>query len=702
MVNDDFAEVAIEGDYALVGAPADDGADSDTGLVLAFAGLLGSDCDCDGMVDACATLSGAALDTNDNLVPDVCEENFSVFIGPADGAWSEPVFWSTGLVPDASTIAFIDTCVDIDEAATADTLVLASNAEVTVALDATLTVQQLIVEPTATFAVVLDNDAPAAARVSVAAEADLKGTLRIFPGVPGTCERYEIIEAAAFAGALGGLESADTPVDVSPTVLQEATGIAVEFTTAPTLCDYPRMLPQDPSLWYAWSVATSGSSAAVSAHLDFENGTNAGAAYTYDYNGVDWIDGQKLLASDGNDFDFFGIGLSMSDNTLVIGAPGDVGETGAAYVFQRIGGVWVEQQKLVPNGGGPGDSFGVATAVSGDFIMIGAWGDDDGATDAGAVYVYRFDGAQWAFEDKLIRFAGYGNLGGAIAIDGDVAVVGAAGNNFEPPPFEVSGSIHVYQYDGRAWTLTAVRSPSDSAPTDYFGHSVDVVGTRFLVGAPLHDNANGENAGAAYLLEFDGETWVEDRWIEAGEFAWFGWAVSLDEQHAVVTAPSDSPGGSAYAYRFNGVSWEVAREFTATTKPGAQFGYSVSLDEDNVLVGARNEGAAYAFAGAAGHDCDCDMLTDGCAIAFGLSSDTNADFLPDDCQQCPGDITGPDGVPDGAVDALDFLALIAQWGTPCADPCTADITGPLAEPDGNVDALDFLLLIAQWGGPANC
>jgi hypothetical protein len=68
---------------------------------------------------------------------------------------------------------------------------------------------------------------------------------------------------------------------------------------------------------------------------------------------------------------------------------------------------------------------------------------------------------------------------------------------------------------------------------------------------------------------------------------------------------------------------------------------------------------------------------------------------------CAADITGPlgPGNPDGNVDALDFLLVIAQWGT--AGP-EADITGPGGTPDGIVDALDFLLVIAQWGSPANC
>jgi hypothetical protein len=69
--------------------------------------------------------------------------------------------------------------------------------------------------------------------------------------------------------------------------------------------------------------------------------------------------------------------------------------------------------------------------------------------------------------------------------------------------------------------------------------------------------------------------------------------------------------------------------------------------------------------------------------------------------RCPADITGPvPGVPDGRVDALDFLLVISQWGT--AGP-NADIAGEIpCVPDGIVDALDYLAVIAQWGTPANC
>jgi hypothetical protein len=97
-------------------------------------------------------------------------------------------------------------------------------------------------------------------------------------------------------------------------------------------------------------------------------------------------------------------------------------------------------------------------------------------------------------------------------------------------------------------------------------------------------------------------------------------------------------------------------------------------------------------------DLDPADVVEGGFDAFEISS---FDCVP--VTSCPADITGPAGAPDGNVDALDVLVLIAQWGSPCSAPCTADITGSVAGvPDGNADALDYLLLVAQWGTPANC
>jgi hypothetical protein len=99
-------------------------------------------------------------------------------------------------------------------------------------------------------------------------------------------------------------------------------------------------------------------------------------------------------------------------------------------------------------------------------------------------------------------------------------------------------------------------------------------------------------------------------------------------------------------------------------------------------------------------DCDDNGQPDLQDILLDPGLDRNGDGRLDLCD-CAADFTGPGDDPDGAVDSLDFLLLLSEWGGAC--PCTADITGPIPlTPDGSVDALDLLLMISQWGSPASC
>jgi hypothetical protein len=133
------------------------------------------------------------------------------------------------------------------------------------------------------------------------------------------------------------------------------------------------------------------------------------------------------------------------------------------------------------------------------------------------------------------------------------------------------------------------------------------------------------------------------------------------------------------------------------------------LFDDDAFIGRGNE----AFSSFAPNDLfltdDMQMyfiahLRDGAGNDLGEFGTGGDAFLRLDVS-CPADITGPagDGIPDGNVDALDYLLVIGQWGSPCTvGGCEADFTGPRGVPDGSVDSLDFLALIAQWGSPGNC
>jgi hypothetical protein len=110
----------------------------------------------------------------------------------------------------------------------------------------------------------------------------------------------------------------------------------------------------------------------------------------------------KLLASDGAELDLFGASVAVDGDTAVIGAYSDENTTGAAYVFVRSGGVWSEQQKLTASDGTAEDVFGIAGAIDGDTIFIGASENDDLGEASGSVYVFVRNAGAWIEQQQLM------------------------------------------------------------------------------------------------------------------------------------------------------------------------------------------------------------------------------------------------------------------------------------------------------------
>ena len=140
------------------------------------------------------------------------------------------------------------------------------------------------------------------------------------------------------------------------------------------------------------SVSISGDYALIGSFLDDDNGTNSGATYVFHRSGNNWMEQAKLLASDGDESDFFGISVSISGDYALIGASGNNengSNSGAAYVFHRSGNNWTEQAKLLASDGAAEDRFGSSVSISGEYALIGAWGGGDNGNTAGAAYFFR-------------------------------------------------------------------------------------------------------------------------------------------------------------------------------------------------------------------------------------------------------------------------------------------------------------------------
>ena len=130
----------------------------------------------------------------------------------------------------------------------------------------------------------------------------------------------------------------------------------------------------------------------IGAYKHDKKDTDSGSAYVFKRSETTWAQQQKLMASDGEVGDRFSYTVSISGDYTIIGANGDddggIDDSGAAYVFKRSGTTWTEQQKLKASDP-QSDVFGSSVSISGGYSVIGAHGDDDGATaDAGAAYVF--------------------------------------------------------------------------------------------------------------------------------------------------------------------------------------------------------------------------------------------------------------------------------------------------------------------------
>ena len=347
------------------------------------------------------------------------------------------------------------------------------------------------------------------------------------------------------------------------------------------------------------SVAIDGDTAVIGAS-NFVNG-GSGSAYVFTRSGTTWIEQAKLTASDAAAGDNFGLGVAIDGDTAVIGARYDDdggSDSGSAYVFTRSGTTWSQQAKLTASDAAAFDLFGSSVGIDGDTAVIGAWNDDDVASDSGSAYVFTRSGTTWSQQAKLTASdAAAGDLFGvSVAIDGDTAVIGAyrdddAGSS--------SGSAYVFTRSGTTWSQQVKLTASDAASSDFFGWSVGIDGDTAVIGARRNDDA-GSDSGSAYVFTRSVTTWSEQAKLTAIDAAAgdrFGVTVAIDGDTAVIGATGDADHGiltgSAYVFTRSGTTWSEQAKLTASDAAEFDFfGGSVGIDGDSVVIGARlNDGA---------------------------------------------------------------------------------------------------------------
>ena len=281
-------------------------------------------------------------------------------------------------------------------------------------------------------------------------------------------------------------------------------------------------------------------------------------------------------------------------------------DAGSAYVFVLTGPTtWSQQTKLTTFDAAEGDLFGGSVAISGDTVVVGAAGKTfEGKV--GSAHVFVRTGTTWAKQGKLTAFDGANSdhFGRSVSIDGDMAVVGADGDQHTG---DLSGSAYVFARAGATWLFDFKLTASEAVGAG-FGRSVAISGDTVVVGAHLTRNAGSFNAGAAFVFKRVGfQTWEEEASITAsdvGQQHAFGVSVSIssDANTVVIGAADDFTGccpsgtGAAYIFTRDGSSWsQLDKLGTADATDEDQFGVSVSISGEWIIVGADGIDAAYVF-----------------------------------------------------------------------------------------------------------
>ncbi len=346
-------------------------------------------------------------------------------------------------------------------------------------------------------------------------------------------------------------------------------------------------------------VALRGDVAVLSTSLAAYLGPQSGAVFVFERVGETWVETGRLLASDGAPYDHFGESVAVDGSTLVVGAPFDddgATDAGSVYVFERGPLGWTEAFKLRAPAPGAGDQLGRSVAIAGDRVLAGA----PGSAGPGAAHLFQRAAGAWAPAAVLVAADGFdGNaFGRAVSLSGDTALVGAPGFM----SWMGAAAAYVFEHAAGLWFPTA-KIPSPHGQGD-FGVAVSASGDLAVVGAPNEYSSSGQGAAYVYVRETLG--WSLDARLapcKGSQYDAFGWAVGASGDVVLVGSPGDiltswGHGAVHYFHRAGG-TWTQQRVTAADDPDYLGFGSAVALDQERALIGAPTDDDAAAAAGAA-------------------------------------------------------------------------------------------------------
>jgi len=312
----------------------------------------------------------------------------------------------------------------------------------------------------------------------------------------------------------------------------------------------------------------------------------------------------KLTASDGARNDHFGSVVAMSGDYAIVGAYGNDDNRGAAYIFKREGTNWIEQAKLrMPVPRQYDDYFGYSVSISGDCAIVGAGSTHSGRNPIGAfcAYIFKRNGTSWTQQSELIT-AGVNlgdRFGNSVSISGNYAIVGSPWDDSDTLTWRHRdfGSIYIFEWNGISWTEQEKLFASNGGENAFFGEVVSICGDYAIVSKGYGDNPL-PLYGPVYIFKRDGTTWIQQVILRSSEGS-FGDSISISEDYAIIGAPEENNdngdgSGSIYVFECDGTNWIKQTRLTALdSESWAHFGSAVSINGDIIIVGAPDDDDHY-------------------------------------------------------------------------------------------------------------
>jgi hypothetical protein len=303
------------------------------------------------------------------------------------------------------------------------------------------------------------------------------------------------------------------------------------------------------------SVGISGDLVIVgSEYNDSAPGNNAGAAYVFEKLSGRWTQEAKLQPLDAQQQHNFGEYVAIEGTVAVAGCRFDAtlgNNAGAAYVFERVDGQWLQTAKLFGSAGKRNDLSADTLAIGGGRILMSSYRSDASGGHSGSAYLFEKVDGVWTEVAHLVANDGAGELSRGVAIDGDRVVLGA---RLESTNGEAAGAGYVFEKWNGAWIQTAKLLPRFGRSMDWAGEAVAVRGDRIVLSGHRRDQV-GTDSGVAWVFELRDGQWVETKMLQssaASPYDDFSFALSISGLDLLATSPYDSGNvGAAHVFSFD-------------------------------------------------------------------------------------------------------------------------------------------------------